>query len=226
MKITKLVTVFVLAIVVMVSGRVVAQEADSRTRQLQQQTSPAARPTQQNQQTQQNDNVERLRRIQERRESAPRQITADEQAIVRTRCSTVQSKISSTGVTVRSLEARSGQVYERLLQRLEALRPVMADHDLDMGQYEQSLSELGAMVEQYRESINGLSVAIGDTENMSCDLDPAGFAITVLAAREQRAAVVEASRNINRHVREKIRPELEQIKHSLQKPKSSSEDQL
>src|SRR5688500_5233862 len=167
----------------------------------------------------------REERLAERKAEVTQRLTQIQEVMVKGRCKAVSVIITNARSRITKFEEKRPPMYSTLVVKLERLGEKLKAADIDTATYDQQVSELETLVNDFAAEMDALKLAADDLAGMDCSADPQGFVATIKDAVNLRKSVIEKGREIRMHIKDTLKPTLATIRTELQAKASTSEGQ-
>lgn len=204
------ITAGLLAVVLTVSGSVLAVEGEDRAND-----QPKITQTEQDNKSPEQKQKELKDRLQKHKDTIKTRLTNVEKTRLQSRCKNSQGGLRSVEGRIKGLETSRAQVYGNLIDRLKDLSGKLQTNGVDTTAFDEQIKTLEEQIAAFKAELADYKQAVADLAAMDCGSGPEAFKAALEEARSLRKALRESGQNIKQYVRETIKPTLAAIRAEL-----------
>ncbi|MCA9333051.1 hypothetical protein KDA00_04235 [Candidatus Saccharibacteria bacterium] len=162
-------------------------------------------------------------RLKKRKDELKTKLTTAQQKRIATRCSAAQKLITGIGTKAKEVKTNRDTIYSNVLTKLTDLRDKMKTDGTDTTELDTSITELQALVDNFKSDLKELRQAGTDIVGMDCASDPTSFKASLESLRTARDSVQTDSEAIRTYLKDDVKPVLQEIRKSLGGGETSEE---
>ncbi len=154
-------------------------------------------------------------RIAARKSAQTAKLTTAKQNRIKTRCKAGQDLVNKVSETASETKTNRYAIYDKVIGHATKLSDRLKENDQDTIKLDESITELTALVDQFKKDLLDLRQTGQDIVAMDCAADPSGFAASLESLRTARNALVTNSEAIRAYVKDSLKPVLQDIRTSI-----------
>jgi len=160
-------------------------------------------------------------RLEKRKTELKTKLSTIESRRIEQKCKTAQTVLSNIHNRANKAQTRREQGYDKLINKLKGVEAKIAALGIDTTELKDQITTLTEKVNTFNEDLKNYVQALDDMAKMDCSTDPTAFKATLEAGRTLREKLKTSGAEINKYVRETIKPTLVTLRQAVADKKAA-----
>lgn len=152
------------------------------------------------------------KRIQQREAKIKEKLTTAQQTRLKARCKAAQIKIAAAEKVATTHHENQDKKISSLISRLDSFSQKQKEKGADTASLDTAIANISQLGQSVDAAYQSYISALEDTAAIDCQVDPSGFKVSLLDAREQFQALKTARQELRKALKDTLLPALKNFK--------------